>query len=211
MLGVTAIIGISLALVAAVGAAVRPKVRQARNEYLAWRLRRAEATPIADARRGSVVKIVGRVEAVEPLVEAPLTATPGVAMVTSVDLDIGRRDSPALTPFLREEQAYDFVVRDGSGVARVRGPRARVVAEPKPIAASTRTDDWLKRHSIRKRFLWMPREMRFNEAVLEPGFEVTVLGLCVDGGAHDDGPYRDGSAASITIDAPRRGRVLIDW
>lgn len=209
MLAPIVIIGLSLA--AAVGAAMRPNLRQTRNDYLAWRLRRAEVTPIANIRRGTVVKIVGRVEAAAPLVEAPLTARPGVAMVTSVDIDIGRSDSPALTPFVREEHAYDFVVRDGSGVARVRGARVRVLAEPKPIGASTRADDWLKRHRLHKRFLGMPRKLRFSEAVLEPGFEVAVLGLCVDGGAQNDGPYRATCAATITIDAPSRGRVVIAW
>src|SRR5690242_17918033 len=62
-----------------------------------------------------------------PLVEAPLTAKRGVAMLTSADILYKEPAGPTTaTPYLREEQAYDFVVRDGSGVARVRGARARV-------------------------------------------------------------------------------------
>jgi hypothetical protein len=186
----------------------RPHFRDRRRRL---RLERTPVHSIRNATVGSVVKIAGKVEAVEPLIEAPLSARSGVAYVARADLIYSpQRGMRAAAAYRGEKRAQDFLVRDATGVALVRVAGADIIAEPPIIdCADDRKSRWLRRRHGHARFLGLVRrELRFFETVLVPGAEVVVLGRCAASSPIDgDGPYRDGGEPSITLD----GRVLLCW
>ncbi|HEY1585880.1 MAG TPA: hypothetical protein VGH63_09355 [Polyangia bacterium] len=189
---------------------VRAMLLQLRVDLRKRKIARFASTPIAESRPGIVVKIVGRAEAAGELVEAPLTAASAVASVTCLGI-IGRRSDPP-TAYVRDEQINDFIVRDPSGAALIRVRRACVVTIPSvvPTPDVDRKSRWMRRWRARDRFLGLERKLQFSEAALAVGAEVKVLGTCVErhGG---DGPYREQSDATITIDAAEGGVVIVDW
>lgn len=84
---------------------------------------------------------------------------------------------------------------------------------PSPVLTPDvdRKSRWMRRSRARDRFLGLERKLHFFEAALTPGADVTVLGTCVERRGGGDGPYREQSDVTITIDAPRHGRVIVDW
>jgi hypothetical protein len=190
----------------------RPSWRRARVDARKRKLDRVATAPIAAAQTGTILKIAGRVEAVGELMEAPLTGATGVATLTSVDI-VEQKYKSVPTLYVRDERVDDFLVRDDSGVALVRGRRACLVAPPRPVFVpdAERQRRWLRRWHAHDRFLGFPRTLSFFEAALAPGAEVVVLGKCVERSGAGEGPYRDGSEVTIILDAPERGYVIVDW
>jgi len=187
-----------------------------RGDRDARRRRRLDrpSTSIADARPGSVIKIVGRAEAVEGLVEAPLSGRSAIAFVTRVHIHSSTREADGVHLYRDEKRAQDFLVRDATGVALVRAAHADVVAGSYDFGIRDgREERWLRTRGGHSRFLGIAkRHLQFSEAALIPGGEVVVLGRCaIRSEAGTDGPYRDSGAPTITIEAPAGGKVLLSW
>ena len=185
----------------------RPELMRARVAWRKQKLERAHTTAIAKCTTAGIVKISGRVEAIGALLEAPLTARSGVATLTTLDIFERRNGGDVAVPYVRDEAVSDFIVRDDSGSALVRGARAKIVATPRAVVApeEERKQPWMRR--LRASEGVLPRTLWFAEAALEPGADVTVLGRCIErGGGGDDGPYRDSGEATIVLEA-----LVIDW
>jgi hypothetical protein len=74
-----------------------------------------------------------------------------------------------------------------------------------------RKSRWMRRWHAHDQFLGLERKLQFSEASLMPGAEVMVVGKCVERRGSGDGPYREQSDVTITIDAPEHGCVIVDW
>ncbi len=190
-------------------AAGRPALMRARVALRKWKLDDLATTPIARSRAGAIAKIAGRVEVVNELMEAPLTADSGVASLTLVEVINKTRNGPVSTLYVRDERVSDFIVRDATGTAlvRARGAHIVTVARARPAPDADRQRQWLRRWHARDHFLGIGRTLAFFESTLAPGAEVVVLGTCVErSGGGGEGPYREQEEPSITLD-----RVTIDW
>jgi hypothetical protein len=171
------------------------------------RIEKSSTVSIADVTVGAIVKIVGHAEAVDPLLEAPLTGRPAIAFLARADLLVDskyeRAGPPVYSRYRQESRGHDFLVRDGSGVAIVRMAGARIVAKPSAVVEPERSTPWLRNRGGHSHFLGiLRRQFRYDEALLAPGVEVAVLGRCSAGAAAvSDGPYREGGEPTVTIDA----------
>lgn len=86
-----------------------------RRRPSAERLGDVPPVKIAAATAGSVVRIIGRVEARSELVEAPISKRPCVAW----EIDIRDRGDLSGAPLLSKNVQRPFALRDGTGVAHV--------------------------------------------------------------------------------------------
>jgi hypothetical protein len=131
--------------------------------------------PIADARDGDWVRIVGTI--VEPaapgagagrMLEAPLAASACVAYSTVVEL-VHRE---AATPFARESLAIDFLLDDGTGRAHVAVAGARIVLSLRSISPLPQ-----RLARFHERSGWTPDgRWRCREGALAAGATVAVVG-----------------------------------
>ena len=165
------------------------------------RLQKYGRTPIAGARAGEVVKIVGSVRASAPAFTSPLTGASCVWCVTRVE---PYRPWYAAGPPVVEVRSQDFYVDDDSGSAVVRMDRAEVrlagMSEAWQRESSTADDRYVATASLIRAFLEMrgvpihdqpagffqsllvwerpPNDLRayYREDVLREGTRVAVLG-----------------------------------
>ncbi len=129
-----------IGLSVAIGANLYVAARNQPRARLRRRLKRAAATPIADATEGAVVRVEGTAQADGEVLVAPVSLRPCVAWRLTVE----RRSGGGWVAAGQAEQLGPFLLHDGVQVARVRAPmqlmlRADVVQEaaylPKAVLA----------------------------------------------------------------------------
>jgi hypothetical protein len=197
------------------------------GEYVERRLKRARPRPIAEVADGGMICIAGRVEAVEPLLVAPLTGRPCVFWAILVNeisqffqtWELGHRDQG--TSFLVVDPTRRArVIPDGARVALPFDSRLRV-----PDAVTTGPGRWgaatppvmsgneravFDSMKIRNRPL-ATSTVRFIEYVIEPHSTIIVLGRSeseADDKASDLG-YRDSPPRRPLMASARRTPLLI--
>jgi hypothetical protein len=137
-------------------------------------------TALRDVAEGARVRVVGRLELVEPALAAPITRRGCAAYRVELQaLDEGRR------VFVTDEQTQDFLVRDQHGeLARVRARAAHLLfdhdAELRTGRAATLSPPvaaFLARHRQETRTaLGRPLSYFVREGVLAPGQEIAIVG-----------------------------------
>ena len=168
------------------------------------RLRLLETSTIANAALDQPVKLVGKVG----LSEAPLTSPPSGRACAGYQVSV-RIDSDEGGALLDEELLLDFILDDGSGLARVSvgadtrtllaDNRVWTVAASEPLDAPM-AELLARREKSRPRSL----PLRFVERLLLAGATVAVRGRCrLEGEGHT---YR-GSTRRLVIEA-RDGEPL---
>ena len=194
-------------------------IESAIDGWVRWRTRRLPVTPLDRVTDGARVKIVGRLDAGESPLEAPITGRACAAWSVEV-----QRAGAGWETIVVEESAREFVLRDGSArPALIRASRAHVVFDADSWSApgqpSPRMRNFLARHRLpERRMLGEPILYRYVEGVLEPGEEITVVGVArleIDpsGSAvsYREPPMRallDAAAAPLWIlDGPARWRL----
>jgi hypothetical protein len=144
-------------------------------------LKRLAATPIADAREGEIVKIVGTVGYAGQTVESPMSRR--TCAFYSIVVEKSNR-TPAIE-ILREERGVDFHVRDASGVALVRignvPPTTALVFErtrfTTPVDSDADIERILAAHGQAIRGVVFYKSLRAREGLLVEGAKIAVGGL----------------------------------
>lgn len=180
------------------------------------RMRETEATPIAGAVAGSVVKIRGRIAPAEgdELLLSPLTDRPCVASWTRVS----RRRSGEPDRKVRDESRWiGFVVRDGDDEAFVDAATEVKLAVDADAAGSTEEtasaelEAFLSRHGDRVEPSDASSHYVWYEGLFEPNAEVFVLGRLereADGAARVVAPGPDEAVRLEHVDRARRKREI---
>ncbi len=180
---------------------------RSRPEAVARRaLKRAPLTPIATARDGAVVKVVGVVAYAGPPIESPLARR--CCAYYSVVVENEKRSSGLHYEVLREERCIDFYVQDASGVAlvRIRGaaPSSALLGHRRFFTTfdGNDLDRFMKARGQSTRGLFLYKRLHAREGVVEAGARVAVCGRArreTDAGALG-AAYRD-SAHSLVLEA----------
>lgn len=169
-------------------------------------LKRRPLTPIRGLREGEVARVSGRVVAGERVLQAPLSGRASVYYLATVDQETGRNYWREVA---REERYVDFSIDDGTGRLQVvtSVPRVAVVRDLHTRSgtfddASETEEAFLRRHELKSvNMIGLNIAIRYEEGVIEPGEEVTVLGLV-------RAEIRDGRRV-LVIDAPDEGPLLM--
>lgn len=146
-------------------------------------LKKRRVTPIRGLRVGEVARVRGTVVAAEDVLAAPLTDRTCVYYLATVDKRVG--GNGRWHEVAREERYTDFAIDDGTGTLHVcmSVPRVAVVRDVRTLSgtfddANEREEALLGRHGLRSTtFIGLNAELHYREGVLEPGEEVTALGL----------------------------------
>lgn len=171
-------------------------------------LRQARRVALADVKDGEIVRVTGRVRAIETGLRAPLSGRHCVYYLATAEPVHDRRGSSGWGE-VREERYVDFLVEDASGAARVsmRAPRVAIVRDLHTRSgtfddANEAEEVFLRRYGAKSTSeLGLNRDLRYFEGALEVGEEVTVLGR-----AHIE--VREGQRV-VTLEAPPGGSVLV--
>lgn len=172
-------------------------------------IRRAPIVPVSSVRAGQLVRVRGRLVALDELLQAPLSQRTCAYYVATAEERRSAGSSSTWREVAREERYVDFAVDDGTGRVRVRMsvPRVAVVRDLHTRSgtfddANAAEDGFLRRHGLRSvNAFGLNIALRYNEGALEPGEEVTVLGQA----RHED---IDGERV-LVIDAPDDGPLLL--
>lgn len=150
------------------------------------RLKTRPSTPIAEAKEGALVKITGKLaRAGSAALEAPLTARPCVGYVIEVKERTQSGANANWTTIVTREDVVEFVVQDATGRALVKAVGAHLVLVRDGHLRSGALGDHAERaHAFlleqgtpSENVLRMKKSVRYEEGVLEPGEEVSVLGV----------------------------------
>ncbi|MCY1055078.1 GIDE domain-containing protein [Nannocystis sp. SCPEA4] len=169
-------------------------------------LKKRAVTPIRGLRDGEVVRVRGRVIAGERVLEAPLSRRACVHYLATVDHETGRNHWREVA---REERHVDFVIDDGTARIEVSMGLSRVAVVRDLHTRSGTFDDaseieeaFLRRHGLQStNFIGLNRTIRYEEGAIEPGEEVTAMGLVRT-------EVRHGQRV-LVLDAPDDGPLLL--
>jgi len=201
----------SLALIAVLGVAFGGIVWGmffSRDSRIHRQLAAAPIQTVAGALQGTTVRLTGRAEPLEEVLLAPLSGRRCVHYRILVE---ERQYRPQMSdPWIdvhREERSVDFLLRDASGVARVRMSAARVALVVDRNSRSGLLDNPTPQEAALLERLGenpigpgaMNRTLRYIEGAIELGEEVTVLGVASPGDEHH----------GLVVEAPPEGHVLV--
>lgn len=181
--------------------------------------KQAKRVSIAEARSGEIVKIVGRVRPIGDLLRAPLTDRPCVFFEATVEEYRSSGKSGSWVQIVRDTEAVDFLVEDGTGRALVQTVSMKVL----PVKdtelrsgflndASAKLEAFLAKHGRSSQGWLFNKSLRYKEGVFEPGETVSILGQVR--WEHDPDPveagsgYRD-SPKRLVVSAPDDARQLL--
>jgi hypothetical protein len=169
-------------------------------------LKKRTVTPIRGLRDGELVRVRGQVIAGERVLEAPLSRRSCVYYLATVDQETGRNHWREVA---REERHAEFVIDDGTGKLHVNMAVSRVAVVRDLHTRSGTFDDaseveetFLRRHGLQStNFIGLNLAIRYEEGTIEPGEEVTALGLVRT-------EVRAGQRV-LVLDAPDDGPLLV--
>jgi hypothetical protein len=139
---------------------------------------------ISAVQEGMVVRVTGRLRPAGDLVQSPLTGRHCAYFLAVVEERRKHGKTSSWSEIAREVHCLDFEVEDGTGVIHVRMDGCRVAVTRDAYSRSGTFDDateaeraFLARHGHDSTgLLGFNRTLRYEEGVLEPGEEITVLG-----------------------------------
>lgn len=191
------------------------------SEQVARRAIRA-ATPrrIADWPEGQPTRLIGSIAGGEVLA-APLSGRACVYYRAVVEELRGNSKHRRWVSIIEEVRSVPFVVEDGSGRALVDPTGAQIACKVDRQTSSGTFDDataversFLDRHkSASTGFLGFNRSLRYEEAILEVGERISVVGI----GLREADPaavgqvtgYRDGPPTKLRVGPCRDGKLYI--
>lgn len=171
--------------------------------------RRAVHKKIADVKNGELVKIAGRIEAVDRALRSPLGAHRCAYYETVIgfvmeELRHPQHADPSV--LVRERYARELYVEDDTGKALIEVGTARIVVARESHrrgelthAPSARVRSYLERHGY-DASAFQGRTLLCEERILEPGDEIWVFGAAR--WERDPHPSRHGTAGYR--DVPKR-------
>lgn len=175
------------------------------------RLKSVPRTPIAEAAEGQLVKVTGTlVVADQPGLEAPVTGRSCVGYVIEIKERMQSGATANWETLVTKEDAVVFLVEDDTGRAFVKAEGAHLVLVRDGHVQSGLLSDHSERAKAffaeqgteSQQALWKKKAVRFEEGVLEPGEEVSVLGVA----AWEDVPEamrgETNAARWLTLTAP---------
>lgn len=184
------------------------------------RLKTLTSVLIADATEGALVKVTGRLTlAGDTSLEAPLSGRRCAAYRAEVEERRSSGKSSHWVNIIRDDDVMDFAIEDDTGRALIKAIGAKLVIERDDHQtsgtfndASERAEAFLMLHGkSSESFLGLNKGMRYQEGVLEPGEEVTVLGKArweMDPDKSRSAGYRD-RAKRLVIDMADDGTLII--
>ena len=188
----------------------------------AARIRRAlKAAPrvdIARVQQGQVAKIAGAVRPLGEPLRAPLTGRACVFYEVTVEEYRSSGKSGRWVEIIKDVDAQDFLLEDGTGRAVVKTAGMKVLpVKDRELKsgflndASPVLEDFLRQHGQSSQGWVFNKNLRYKEGVFEPGERVTVLGQCrweqdPDPSAAGQG-YRD-TPRRLVVDVPDQGQLL---
>jgi hypothetical protein len=171
-------------------------------------------TSLADVREGRLLKVVGRVELLDPIV-SPLAKRPCAAYSVKLQEKVTTFDSLI---HVVESASRDFVLRDGSGYVVVRAANASIFWEHAVELRGALWQDrataeiraFLRRHDLPSTDCVGELPYRFSEGVVADGTELTLIGRArreID--VHDAAVFRE-PLTRVVFEAATDPLVLID-
>lgn len=209
------IMAVTLGGVAAWHFVLSPRARQRRA------IKRAHRVAIRQAGEGQVVKVVGRLRALEPEpLSAPLSGRPCVYHEVIVEQQVSSgKSSHWKTLIQRSECHREFAIDDGTGTIVVPATAATVVLHMDANFRSGVLNDpppeleaFLARHGESSQGWVFNKTLRYREGVLEEGEQVAAVGVVRkeatlpgqnSGGGYRDTPYRK------LLDLTAEGKLLV--
>jgi hypothetical protein len=172
-------------------------------------LKRRPIVPVGSVRAGQIVRVRGRLVALDELLQAPLSQRKCAYYLATAEERRSSGTTSVWREVAREEHYVDFAVDDGSGRVRIRMsvPRVAVVRDLNTRSgtfddANAAEDGFVRRHGLKSvNAFGLNIALRYCEGALEPGEQVTVLGMA----RHVD---IDGERV-LVIDAPDDGPLLL--
>lgn len=181
-------------------------------------LRGAPIVPIHAVSAGAVARIEGKVRVLGEPLRAPFSGRFCVFYEAIVEERRSNGKSSSWVTIIREVQANDFLLDDGTALARVESAGLRVVAVKDSERTSGVLNDasadleaFLAKHGRKSQGWVFNKTLRYREGVFEPGERVTVLGSVRM--EHDPDPthagmgYRDSPKRAVIVAMPS-GQLL---
>lgn len=177
------------------------------------RLQQVPTVPIAEAKEGVLVKVTGTLSPVgEAALEGPLTGRRCVGYVIEVKERMRSGANVNWETIVTKEDAVTFAIEDASGSALVKAPGAHLVLVRDGHVRSGTVDENSERAQAflmaqgtpSENVLRKKKAFRYEEGVLEPGEEVSVLGF----GTWEEGP--DGVKRLVVEASPEHPLTISD-
>jgi len=178
-------------------------------------LRALPRRSLAELPEGTSARIVGRAEAIDDTLEAPLTGRRCLYYTAIVELSEGNH----WREIIREDRAVMFVLDDGSARAIVDPSSSKVALEFDGKSDSGFLDNpnereqaFLDAHNTPGRRLVFNRSLRYREAVIEVGETIAIFGAAVrepDPTAQPEAAYRGDAPTRLLMTSSRKQPMII--
>jgi hypothetical protein len=149
------------------------------------KLKKTPSKKINEFKDGDVAKLVGKVDCIHTVLTAPLSGRKCAYYFVKIEREVSSGKSGSHWEKLIEEEIYDdFLVRDDSGIALINtvNIRSYIVFDAKYRSGflDDATEDlelYLRKHGHESvNFLGFNKTLRYREAVLEIGEEISIVG-----------------------------------
>lgn len=178
-------------------------------------LRDTPRRSLAELPEGTAARIVGRAEAIEDTLEAPLTGRPCLYYTAIVEVSDGKD----WREIIREDRAVMFMLDDGSARAIIDPSSSKVALEFDGNSDSGVLDNpnereqaFLDAHNTAGRRRVFNRSLRYREAVIEVGETIAIFGAAVrepDPTAQPEAAYRGDAPTRLLMTSSRKQPMII--
>lgn len=185
------------------------------TNQLRRQLRDSPRRSLAELPEGTAARIVGRAEALDDTLEAPLTGRRCLYYTAIVEACNGK----VWREIIHEDRAVMFILDDGSARAIVDPSASKVVLEFDGNSASGVLDNpnereqaFLDAHGTAGKRLIFNRSLRYREAVIEVGETIAIFGAAVrepDPTGTPEAAYRGEAPTRLLMTSSRKQPMII--
>jgi hypothetical protein len=184
-------------------------------------LRRTPVSKVRDVAESTSARIVGRVAEFDPPIRGPLSGRTCVYYEAVVEEYRSSGKSGSWREIIKERRGVPFIVDDGTGRAIVDPTHVKLDLHADQKSKSGTLDDatpveeeFLARHGKKSSGWVFNKKLRYSEAAIEIGEQVTVLGRSLrepdpDGVGAGAGGYREGPPTRLRLAGVPDAPVLI--
>ena len=183
-----------------------------RDAKLKRLLRATPVCPLAQLTAHDAGRVVGKARAYRETLDAPLTGRKCLYYEVIVNQKSGKH----WHRILRETQGVEFLVDDGTGKALVDPNRAEVVVTIDGNSGSGTFDDadpaqeaLLARHGHKSTGLMFNKTLRYTEAIIGVGEQVSALGRRAEASSASRGSAAGAAAGAVPLAGAANGKVVI--
>jgi hypothetical protein len=170
---------------------------------------------LAELPEGTAARIVGRAEALDDTLEAPLTGRRCLYYTAIVEVSDGKD----WREIIREDRAVMFVLDDGSARAIIDPSASKVALEFDGNSDSGVLDNpnereqaFLDAHATAGKRRIFNRSLRYREAVIEVGETIAIFGAAVrepDPAGKPEAAYRGAAPTRLLMTSSRKQPMII--